>query len=161
MMSTQSNRSMRFSAGTPRSALNMPTPRPSGWAPTPSGRGSISTAMRQALAASTPLNARNDMTPNAGGRTASTPTGGSRHGPEKTSAVKVAVRVRPFSSTERADRCRSIVRMQNQSTYLIDPAGIGEADEDLYTREFCYDYSYWSFNKVSFFCFTRSLQTTV
>lgn len=69
-----------------------------------------------------------------------------------TSAVKVAVRVRPFSMAEKNDRSRSIVRMQNQSTYLIDPAGLGESDEDLYTREFCYDYSYWSFDKVCLCC---------
>lgn len=71
--------------------------------------------------------------------------------------MKVAVRVRPFSAAERADGCRAIVHMQNQSTYLVDPAGLGASDEDLYTREFCYDYSYWSFDKVGsgcfFFCF--------
>jgi hypothetical protein len=80
----------------------------------------------------------------------SAPQGSSREAErdDNTSAVKVAVRVRPFSASERADGCRAIVRMKSQNTYLVDPSGLGDSDEDLYTREFCYDYSYWSFDKV-------------
>ena len=159
MLSSRSSRAVRFASGTPLGARDAPSPRPSGWAPTPSTRGATPSSIRQGFAASTPLTTGNMMSAQGAqhGRTGSTPSNrltatpkaaGARNAPENTSAVKVAVRVRPFSSTERADRCRSVVRMQNQSTYLIDPSGIGEPDEDLYTREFCYDYSYWSFDKV-------------
>ncbi len=144
-----------FAAASPRDGsggggggYDAPVPRPGGWAPTPSTRSS--TPSVSSRVAPTP-GSRMASTPSSvgSGRSASTPRSGVSQSPEKTSAVKVAVRVRPFSSMERQDGCRSIVRMQNQSTFLIDPAGRGEPDEDLYTREFVYDYSYWSFDKAA------------
>ena len=138
---------------------SIPTPRPGGWAPTPSTRGSTPNAgsgRHRLHHAATPSGGRSERlhagTPSsiASGRSSATPRSSGQGEQEKTSAVKVAVRVRPFSAAERADGCRAIVHMQNQSTYLVDPAGLGASDEDLYTREFCYDYSYWSFDKVRF-----------
>lgn len=52
-------------------------------------------------------------------------------------SVKVAVRVRPFNSREKDIGCKLSVDMNGPTTTLINP-------EDNKTREFSFDYSFWS-----------------
>lgn len=53
--------------------------------------------------------------------------------------VKVAVRVRPFNSREKARNAVLIIKMVGNSTYIKDPA-----TPDQEPRKFAFDYSYWS-----------------
>eukprot|EP00301_Raphidiophrys_heterophryoidea_P008328 c13109_g1_i1.p1 GENE.c13109_g1_i1~~c13109_g1_i1.p1 ORF type:complete len:768 (+),score=237.65 c13109_g1_i1:137-2440(+) len=53
--------------------------------------------------------------------------------------VKVAVRVRPFNQREKDLQSKLCVRMQGQTTYLINP-------ETGKERSFAFDYSFWSHN---------------
>lgn len=53
--------------------------------------------------------------------------------------VRVAVRVRPFNSREKARNAVLIIKMQGNSTYIADPA-----NPDQEPRKFAFDYSYWS-----------------
>ena len=53
--------------------------------------------------------------------------------------VKVAVRVRPFNQREIARNARMIIGMNGNTTTITDPSN----DE---TRNFTFDYSYWSFD---------------
>ncbi|XP_022782679.1 kinesin-like protein KIF28P [Stylophora pistillata] len=54
--------------------------------------------------------------------------------------VRVAVRVRPFNSREKARAAVLIIKMQGNSTYISDP-GAPVGDEP---RKFAFDFSYWS-----------------
>jgi len=63
--------------------------------------------------------------------------------------VKVAVRVRPFTSDEKAKNLRCIIKMASNSTDVLDPTFYsGEMSHDLdeghYTRRFNFDHSFWS-----------------
>lgn len=53
-------------------------------------------------------------------------------------SVRVAVRVRPFNSREKARNAVNIVEMNGCSTTLRDPSGTEQ------TKTFAFDYSYWS-----------------
>lgn len=53
--------------------------------------------------------------------------------------VRVAVRVRPFNSREKARAAVLIIKMQGNSTYITDPAA-----PDVEPRKFAFDFSYWS-----------------
>ncbi|XP_073236742.1 kinesin-like protein KIF28P [Porites lutea] len=53
--------------------------------------------------------------------------------------VRVAVRVRPFNSREKARNAVLIIKMQGNSTYIKDPS-----TPDQEPRKFAFDYSYWS-----------------
>ncbi|XP_078377646.1 kinesin-like protein KIF28 [Oculina patagonica] len=53
--------------------------------------------------------------------------------------VRVAVRVRPFNSREKARAAVLIIKMQGNSTYITDPAA-----PDQEPRKFAFDFSYWS-----------------
>ncbi|XP_028968277.1 kinesin-like protein unc-104 [Galendromus occidentalis] len=55
------------------------------------------------------------------------------------SSVKVAVRVRPFNKRELTRDCRLIIQMQDNTTVIENP-------RDGITKNFNYDYSYWSTN---------------
>eukprot|EP00730_Choanoeca_flexa_P004716 TRINITY_DN11781_c0_g1_i2.p1 TRINITY_DN11781_c0_g1~~TRINITY_DN11781_c0_g1_i2.p1 ORF type:complete len:975 (+),score=271.67 TRINITY_DN11781_c0_g1_i2:494-3418(+) len=52
-------------------------------------------------------------------------------------AVRVAVRVRPFNSREKAAGAKLIIKMSGNSTTITDP-------EDNSEKVFAFDYSYWS-----------------
>ena len=61
--------------------------------------------------------------------------------------VKVAVRVRPFTEDEKTNGARCIVKMQQNSTDILDPtyySGDPDVDPDHYTRRFNFDHSFWS-----------------
>lgn len=53
--------------------------------------------------------------------------------------VRVAVRVRPFNSREKARAAVLIIKMQGNNTYIADPGAPGEEP-----RKFAFDFSYWS-----------------
>lgn len=53
--------------------------------------------------------------------------------------MKVAVRVRPFNSREKARNAVLIIKMEGNSTYITDPAAL-----DQEPKKFAFDYSYWS-----------------
>jgi kinesin family protein 1 len=55
------------------------------------------------------------------------------------SEIKVAVRVRPFNSRERALQSSCIVAMQGASTLLSNPG-----DPAAPPRQFTFDHSFWS-----------------
>jgi hypothetical protein len=72
-----------------------------------------------------------------------------------TSTVKVAVRVRPFSSKEIANGEQCIIRMKENSTIICEPSffqneeNAADADEEArkgWERKFHFDFSYWSHN---------------
>eukprot|EP00301_Raphidiophrys_heterophryoidea_P008332 c13109_g4_i2.p1 GENE.c13109_g4_i2~~c13109_g4_i2.p1 ORF type:complete len:842 (+),score=251.54 c13109_g4_i2:1705-4230(+) len=54
-------------------------------------------------------------------------------------AVKVAIRVRPFNQREKDLQSKLVVRMQGQTTFLMNP-------ETGKERPFAFDYSFWSNN---------------
>ncbi|XP_021916348.1 kinesin-like protein unc-104 isoform X6 [Zootermopsis nevadensis] len=60
------------------------------------------------------------------------------------SSVKVAVRVRPFNNREISRECKCIIEMGGSTTYIINPK-VPPGSKDA-TKNFNYDYSYWSHN---------------
>ena len=52
-------------------------------------------------------------------------------------SVKVAVRVRPFNSREKAANSVTIIRMDGGDTYITNP-------ENGQEKKYGFDYSYWS-----------------
>jgi len=52
--------------------------------------------------------------------------------------VKVAVRVRPFNSREKARNSKCCIEMDGPNTIIKDPAGEKE------DKKFTFDHSYWS-----------------
>eukprot|EP00045_Choanoeca_perplexa_P012559 m.137426 g.137426 ORF g.137426 m.137426 type:complete len:975 (+) comp16054_c1_seq5:1658-4582(+) len=52
-------------------------------------------------------------------------------------AVRVAVRVRPFNSREKAAGSKLIIKMKGESTTIVDPSDQSE-------KVFAFDHSYWS-----------------
>ncbi len=54
-------------------------------------------------------------------------------------AVRVAVRVRPFNSREIAREAKLIIDMKGNTTYISDPSALTEEP-----KSFSFDFSYWS-----------------
>ena len=51
-------------------------------------------------------------------------------------SIKVAVRVRPFNSSEIEKKCSCCIEMNNETTIIKDASGN--------TKTFTFDYSFWS-----------------
>ncbi|GAU97040.1 hypothetical protein RvY_08403 [Ramazzottius varieornatus] len=65
------------------------------------------------------------------------------------SSVKVAVRVRPFNSREKAKECGCIISMTDKKNTTIYPTA-KDCERGTNPRQtFGFDYSYWSHTTVS------------
>ena len=67
--------------------------------------------------------------------------------------VRVAVRVRPFSKREIAEKSRCIISMKGKQTTIIDPCYFEQdiKQRSAWTRTFDFDHSYWSFDRSGAF----------
>uniref|UniRef100_A0A452HLF6 Kinesin motor domain-containing protein n=1 Tax=Gopherus agassizii TaxID=38772 RepID=A0A452HLF6_9SAUR len=59
-------------------------------------------------------------------------------------SVKVAVRVRPFSSREISRDAKCVIQMQGKTTCITNPKLTKDAP-----KNFTFDYSYWSHTSVT------------
>ena len=75
--------------------------------------------------------------------------------------VRVAVRVRPFSKREIAEKSRCIISMKGKQTTIIDPCYFEQdiKQRSAWTRTFDFDHSYWSFDRSGTFATQVRFQT--